>query len=141
MTFGTIAKAKIESATQEKILKEQQEIERQQRKSREPFEYYHSIVNEIKTRMFNIESGNSKFETNTNGEVFLCTSKKHSKHYDYDSKISKVGFFEHFSKFIPSSEFIEFQEFLKQQNVISIFIYDSHDGIGRESWNSFYAKI
>ena len=141
MTFATIAKQKIEAAKQSTILETQRQLQLQQQENREPFEYYHSIVNDIKTSMKNIELGNSKLDINKHGEVFLCTSEKHKQHYTYDSREPKIDFFQHFGKKLPLSEFTEFKEFLKEQNIISIFIYYSHDGCGQESWNSFYAKI
>lgn len=143
MSFAQVAQSKIQSAQADSVRETQRQLKLQQQKDRQPFDYYHSLVNLIKQKLNDISNSVSDIETNKKLEVFICDTRKLSNRYSYDHSQFNVAveFFTHFSRWIPNTEFSEFKLFLEQEGIKALHIYSAHDGIGIESWNTIYAKI
>jgi len=145
MSFAQIAQSKIQAAKDATIRETQRQLELQQQKNREPFNYYYSLVNLIKQKMTDISNSDSELIINkkSESEVFICETRKLNHHYSYDHSQGNgaVEFFTYFSRWIPKNEFTDFKLFLEQEGIKSLNIYSAHDGVGYESWNNIYAKI
>lgn len=143
MSFAQVAQSKIQAAKDATIRETQRQLELQQQKNREPFDYYHSLVNLIKQNMTDISNSEAKVTINKKSEVFICETRKLTHHYSYDHSQGNgaVEFFTHFSKWIPKNEFTDFKLFLEQEDIKSLYIYSDHDGCGMEGWNTIYASI
>ncbi len=143
MSFAQVAQSKIQSAQAYSVRETQRQLKLQQQKDRQPFDYYHSLVDLIKQKINDISNSESDIETNKKLEIFICETRKLNNHYSYDhSQFNEpFEFFTHFSRWIPKNEFTDLKSFLEQEDIKALYIYSAHDGIGMESWNNIYAKI
>ena len=103
-----------------------------------------SLLKTIKTNANNIADGSQKLTFDSNKLVFVATSKEAigNNHYGILFSQKEVDLIEFLkSKKLPISDIIvSFEEWMKENGIISIKVKYEHDGGGTSSWNSYWIK-